>query len=116
MRPGWVKPCECGKAERGAYCPECRAFGDGYNGGTWERPSLSPAVSDSAETVEDETAAVECPFCPEPLDSHSICEPEPWCPGHRASARIVGNAAYCNECDGRLRPAASSNYSHGTGH
>ena len=107
MRPGWVKPCECGKAERGAYCPECRGFGDGFSAGVWERPALVRSQEAPAQS-----AAVDMGHAlPVPPESEQWCECSPC-----KSARVVGNAAYCKGCDGRLRPTASSSYTHGTGH
>ena len=109
MRPGWVKPCTCGTAERGAYCPECRGFGDGFDGGTWEHPKIQP-MQGGAGRLEELG----------PLESNESSRPAPsaetWCPGGHRGATIRGNSAYCSECGGRLKPTHSSSYSHGTGH
>lgn len=110
MRPGWVKPCECGQTERGAYCHDCKGFGDGFSAGVWERPVIRSTASDYRATAEEIAAQNE-------VHAELLDESEQWCECSPCkSARVVGNAAYCNGCDGRLRPTASSRYTHGTGH
>lgn len=108
MRPGWVRPCECGKVGRGVYCEDCRGFGDGMNGTTWERPVLEDKPRESAATVGGGGWESES----EPLTTDS----ETFCPGGHRGATIRGNAAYCAECGGKIPPTLSSSYSHGTGH
>jgi len=110
MRPGWVKPCECGNVPRGVYCEECRAFGDGFSGGTWERPALQSGPVPVASDAARDTVGVTPERAPAPSE-------ETWCPGGHRGATVRGNAAYCAECNGRLKPTASSKAGGvGTGH
>lgn len=108
MRPGWAKPCECGQAERGAYCPECRGFGDGFSGGTYERTKLDTSRVERLIEKHAETLAALAPH-DGPVETY--------CPGGHRGATVRGNAAYCAECGGRLKPThSSSSAGVGTGH